>query len=299
MSILINSNTILLVQGITGNEGGKATREMLSYGTKVAAGVTPGKGGMTTEEGIPVYNTVSEALTAHPEINATFIAVPGKFVPSAAEEAIMARIPLINILSERIPIADVALFLALAEQASVRVVGPSSVGIISPGKSKIGSIGSSGLATKVFTPGSVGVVSKSGGMTSELSRILSEAGFGQSTALGIGGDPLIGFDFLDAARLFEKDSETKAMVVFGEVGGTLENKLAEEIRAKRILKPVIALIAGVFAERLPQGTVLGHAGALVEGEESKASFKVRALEEAGAHIAETPEDIVRLLQKIL
>lgn len=299
MSILVDHNTAVLVQGITGKEGLKAAREMAKYGTRVVAGVTPGKGGEATEEGVPVYNTVAEALAAHPEINASLIAVPGKFVPSAAEESVAANIPLINILSERVPIYDLARLIALARKAGVKLVGPSSVGIISPGKSKIGSIGSSGLALTIFTPGSVGVISKSGGMTSEISRILSDSGIGQSTALGIGGDPLIGFDFTDAALLFESDPDTKAIVIFGEVGGTYENRLAEAIQAGVITKPVVALIAGVFAEGLPHGVALGHAGAIIEGERGKASVKMQALRAAGAHVADTPEDILAILQKVL
>ena len=217
MSILIDQTTAVLVQGITGKEGSRAAHEMLAYGTAVLAGVTPGKGGMKTEEGVPVYDTVAEALLRHPEISASVIFVPGKSVMIAVEESITARIPLIVIVSERVPVADVSRIIALGKEAGVRIVGPSSVGIISPDKGKIGSIGSSGLATRIFARGPIGVVSKSGGMTSEISRILTEQGLGQSTALGIGGDPLLGSSFLDVALLFEKDPETKAIVLFGEV----------------------------------------------------------------------------------
>lgn len=299
MSILIDIHTRVLVQGITGREGSRASHSMLEYGTHVVAGVTPGKGGEMTEDGVPVFNSVAEALRAHSEINSTLIAVPGKFVRAAADEAINAHIPLINILSENISIADIAYIIALAKQEGVIVVGPSSVGIISPGKAKIGSIGSGGLADTTFTPGFVGVISKSGGMTSEISRILSEAHLGQSTALGIGGDALIGFDFLDAAVLFEGDLETRALVIFGEVGGTYEDRLADAIREGVITKPVVALIAGVFAEQLPLGTTLGHAGAIIEGERGKASVKIATLREVGAHIASTPEEIVTILTNLL
>jgi succinyl-CoA synthetase alpha subunit len=298
MSILVNKNTIVLVQGITGKEGSRAAREMRSYGTVVAAGVTPGKGGESID-GTPVYNSVAEALQSHPTLNATLIAVPGKFVRAAAEEAIRAHIPLINILSERVPVADVAYVLALARQQGVTVVGPSSVGVISPNEAKMGSIGSGGMAAKVFTPGPIGVISKSGGMTSEISRVLSDAGLGQSTALGIGGDPLVGLDFLDTALLFECDPQTKALVIFGEVGGTYEERLAEGLSNGVVTKPTVALIAGVFAESLPMGTTLGHAGAIIEGERSKASSKIMRLKAAGAHVAETPEDIVDILKSLL
>ena len=299
MSILINKQTRVLVQGITGKEGGRAAKEMASYGTVVCAGVTPGKGGTTTEEGVPVFESVAEAMKAFPEINTALIAIPGKFVGAAAEESINAGIPLVNILSERVPMRDVAHMIALAREKRAIIVGPSSVGIITPNKAKLGSIGSGGLAARVFMEGVVGVISKSGGMTSEISRILTESGIGQSTALGIGGDPLIGADFLDIALLFEKDPETKALVVFGEVGGTYENQLAVAIKEKKLTKPVVALIAGVFAETLPSGTALGHAGAIVEGERNKASVKIAELKAAGAYVAETPEEIVGILKKIL
>jgi succinyl-CoA synthetase alpha subunit len=299
MSILVNKNTNVIVQGITGKEGSRAAREMLAYGTRVLAGVTPGKGGEVTPEGIPIFNSVAEALTKFPEINTALIAVPGKFVGAAAEESITAGIPLINILSERVPVLHVARLIALARKHSVCLIGPSSVGILSPGKAKIGSIGSAGLAQKIFTPGPVGVISKSGGMTAEISRMLTEEGFGQSTVIGIGGDPLIGSDFRDIALFFEHDPDTKVIVVFGEVGGTYEEQLATAISSDEITKPVIALIAGVFAESLPWGTALGHAGAIIEGDKGKASTKITKLKTAGAHIAETPEDILGILRKIL
>lgn len=299
MSILVDKNTCVLVQGITGKEGSRAAREMLTYGTRVSAGVTPNKGGEVTPEGIPIFNTVADALTKFPEINTALIAVPGKFVGAASEESIAAGIPLINILSERVPALHVARLIALSRKHSVRIVGPSSVGILSPGRAKIGSIGSSGLAEKIFHEGHVGVISKSGGMTAEISRLLSSEGIGQSTVIGIGGDPLIGSDFRDIALLFEKDPETSAIVVFGEVGGTYEEQLADAIAKREITKPVIVLIAGVFAESLPWGTTLGHAGAIIEGDKGKASTKIAALKAAGAHIATTPEDIISILKERL
>jgi succinyl-CoA synthetase alpha subunit len=298
MSILVDKNTKVIVQGATGKEGARALREMLAYGTCVLAGVTPGKGGEVTPEGIPIFNSVIEALTKFPEINTALIAVPGKFVGAAGEESIAAGIPLINILSERVPVLHVARLIALGRKHGVLIVGPSSVGILSPGKAKIGSIGSAGLAQKIFTPGNVGVISKSGGMTAEISRMLTEEGFGQSTVIGIGGDPLIGSDFRDIALLFERDPDTKVIVVFGEVGGTYEEQLASAIKSGEITKPVIALIAGVFAESLPWGTALGHAGAIIEGDQGKASTKIMVLKAAGAHMATTPEDIVGILRKL-
>lgn len=299
MSILVDESTKVLIQGITGKEGSRACKEMIAYGTKVLAGVTPGKGGMATEEGVPVFNSVQEALAQFPEINATLVIVPARFVFAAVKEAINAGIPLMNVITEKVPVADVATMIALVRVKGVKLVGPSSVGIISPGKSKIGSIGSSELVNKIFKQGNIGVISKSGGMTAEISRILTEAEIGQSTVLGIGGDMLIGSDFLDIALEFEKDSQTKALVVFGEVGGTYEEKLAEAIEKRVVTKPVVALIAGRFAETLPQDTVLGHAGAIVNKGRGSASSKIEAVRNAGALIAETPEDIPSLLTRIL
>ena len=299
MSILINKETIVLIQGITGKEGSRAARGMLSYGTNVVAGVTPGKGGQKTEDGLPVYNTVAEAVKEHPDVNATLIAVPPAFVFDAVAEAIQNKIPLIDILTEKVPVAQVAKMIALAKKAGVRIIGPSSVGILSPGQSKIGSIGSSELVYKIFSPGPIGVISKSGGMTAELSRVLTDAGLGQSTIIGIGGDVLIGSDFVDIALEFEKDPDTKAIVIFGEVGGTYEEQLAEAIAQKKITKPVVALIAGRFSEQLPQDTVLGHAGAIVNKGQGSASSKMQALREVGSLIATTPEDIPVLLKEKL
>ncbi|MDP3901073.1 MAG: succinate--CoA ligase subunit alpha [bacterium] len=299
MSILVDENTKVLVQGITGKEGSRAAHEMLAYGTKVLAGVTPGKGGQTTEDGVPVFNSVKEAVAQFPEINTALIVVPPQFVGAAAAESIEADIPLIDILTEKVPVAQVATMIALARKHGVVLVGPSSVGIISPKKGKIGSIGSSELVHTIFSKGNIGVISKSGGMTAEVSRILTDADLGQSTVIGIGGDLLIGADFVDIARLFEKDEDTKAIVIFGEVGGTYEEQLAREMKSGSISKPVVALIAGQFSEKLPQDTVLGHAGAIVSKGRGSAASKIAALKEAGALIADTPEDIPGLVRKAL
>ena len=299
MSILIDQQAEILIQGITGKEGSRAAREMAQYGTKVVAGVTPGKGGQTTEEGAPVFDTIAEAVRRFPSIKATLITVPAPFVLDAVLEAISNNIPVIDILTEGVSVSAVATMKAYANHFNVQIIGPSSVGILSPGKIKIGSIGSSGLAEKLFAPGPIGVISKSGGMTAEISRILTESGLGQSTVVGIGGDMLICSDFLDIAKAFEKDPSTKAIVIFGEVGGTYEEKLAEAMKQGIITKPVVALIAGRFSESLPQDTVLGHAGAIVSKGKGSASGKIAALKEAGAKIAETPEDIPQLLKSIL
>lgn len=298
MPILVSKNTRVLVQGITGKEGSRAAKEMLAYGTHVLAGVTPGKGGQIVE-GIPVFNSVAEAMIKFPDINTALITVPAPFALDAVLEAIASHIPLINILTEKVPVQHVAKMIAFAKQYKATIVGPSSVGIITPGEAKIGSIGASELIHSIFKPGPVGIISKSGGMTAEISQIITKAELGESTVVGIGGDVLIGSDFVDIAKLFEADPQTKVIVIFGEVGGTYEEQLAEAIKRKEITKPVVALIAGKFAETLPQDTVLGHAGAIVSKGRGSANSKIKLLRDAGALIAETPEDIPTLIKKII
>ncbi|MBI3335765.1 MAG: succinate--CoA ligase subunit alpha [Candidatus Portnoybacteria bacterium] len=304
MSILIDEHTRVLIQGITGHEGSRACREMLLYGTKVLAGVTPGKGGLVLRslgeggQNVPVYDTIKEALKKHPEINASLIAVPAPFVKDSAMEAICAGISLIDILTEHVPTQDSAYIVAWARQKGIRVVGPASVGIISPGKAKLGSIGSSEIS-QVFKQGEVGVISKSGGMTAEIASILTKAGLGQSTVLGIGGDQIVGSDFVDIMLLFENDLQTKAIVLFGEIGGTYEEKVAEYISQEKCTKPVIAIIAGKFSKKLPHETVLGHAGAIVAKGRGSYESKVKALKNAGVLLADTLEEIPILVKKAL
>ena len=297
MAILINKKTGVLVQGATGGEGSRATQSMLAYGVAVLAGVTPGKGGERVH-GVPVYNTVSEALARHPGISATLLAVPAAHVRAAAVEAIGAGVKLVNVLTERMFVRDAAQVVQFARAHGTILVGPSSVGIISPGQGKIGSIGS-GEAERVFSPGPTGIVSKSGGMTAEIASVLTRAGLGQSTALGIGGDQIIGFDFVDALSMFAKDRETKAVVLFGEIGGTYEELAADFMREKKFAKPVVAVIAGKFAMRFPQGTVMGHAGAIVAKGRGSYDSKVKALRGAGAKIARTLDEVPDLLRAAL
>jgi succinyl-CoA synthetase alpha subunit len=270
---------------------------MISYGTKVLAGVTPGKGGKKVE-GVPVYDTVKEALRNHSSINASLIVVPAPFVKDAALEAIMNGVPLINIITEHVPTVDSAVIIAWAREKGVRVVGPSSVGIISPKKGKIGSIGSSEIQ-KVFTPGHVGVISKSGGMTAEISVTLTAAGIGQSTVIGIGGDQLIGSDFVDLLSLFEKDKETRAVVLFGEIGGVYEERAAEFIRKEKFKKPIVAVVAGKFSDHLPKEIVLGHAGAIVAKGKGSYASKIEAFRRAGVHLAHTIDEIPILLKRVI
>lgn len=294
MAILIDKNSNVLIQGITGGEGSRAAKEMIAYGTDVVCGVTPGKGGQTVE-GRPVYNSIKEALEKHPEVNVSLIAVPAPFIRKAALEAIENKIRIINILTEHVTVQDCAYIYASAKKAGVMVIGPSSVGIISPGKGKLGAIGS-GEVKNVFIPGPVGIISKSGGMTAEISSVLSQAGIGQSTVIGIGGDQIIGSDFVDILKLFEADPETRAVVMFGEVGGSYEELAADFIKAKGFTKPVFAVIAGAFSEKLPKETVLGHAGAIVSQGRGSYSSKVKALEGAGVKVTNSLIELVQLIK---
>lgn len=297
MSILVSKNTRVLVQGITGKEGARAASEMRSYGTKVLAGVTPGKGGQKVD-GVPVFDTVAEAMRKHPEINTSLVVVPGGFVKDAVMESVAAGIKLVNVLSEHVPVADVAMMIAYARARGSLIVGPSSVGIISPKEGKLGSVGSGGV-DRVFQPGPVGVISKSGGMTAEISSILTQAGIGQTTAMGIGGDVLIGATFTDIMELFQKDPKTKAVVIFGEVGGSYEEEAAQMVIDKKFTKPLIAVIAGKFSRDLPQGTTLGHAGAIVSEGKGSWDSKMRILKKAGAYLPETLEDLAETVKKAL
>lgn len=314
MSILVTENTKVLVQGITGKEGAKVTLQMKNYGTKVLAGVTPGKGGQEIH-GVPVYNSVKEAMGNHIGINTSFVSVPGFAVLGAVTEAIDAGIELINILTEHVPIQDSAKMIALAHNTSdggrvkrsetpdssevgrIRIVGPSSIGIISPGVGKVGSIGGEDPRS-VFRKGNVGVISKSGGMASEVSWILTKSGMGQSTVVGIGGDILEGSTFADLLLDFEKDPQTESVIIFGEIGGTYEEDAAELIKSGKFTKNVVAFVSGLFAEMLPSGTKLGHAGAIVYGEKGSYKSKINALKEAGVIIAKTPDEIPELLKVV-
>lgn len=297
MSILVDKNARVLIQGITGGEGSRACSEILRYGTKVVAGVTPGKGGQKVE-GVPVYNSVAEATAKHRGITASLIVVPAPYVRDAALEAMHAGIPLLVILTEHVPTQDSVLMVRWGRIFGSRIIGPSSVGVISPGKGKIGSIGSSQVAD-VFTPGPVGVISKSGGMTSEIAVVLSRAGFGQSTALGIGGDTIIGSDFTDMLSLFADDAETRAVVLFGEVGGSYEEQVPEYIKKTKFKKPVVAVVAGWFTGQLLEGTTLGHAGAIVSRGRGSYTSKVAALRKAGVRVVDVLEEIPAILSKLL
>ena len=294
MSIYVDEDTKVLVQGITGREASEKVPEMLEYGTDVVAGVTPGKGGQEVH-GVPVYDTVKEALEQHPEINASIVYVPPRFAKDAAFEALDAGIPFLNIITEHIPVRDTWEIHRKAEEKDATIVGPTSVGIISPGKTKLGPIGGSD-PEKMYRPGKIGIVSKSGGMTTETAHVIKQSGFGVSTAMGIGGDIIAGTDFTDALKSFEEDPETEAVIIFGELGGRSELKAAEFIE-EEMSKPVVAFIAGRFTENLPSKQY-GHAGAIIRAEENRPSYKKKRLEEAGAHVVDMHHEIGKKLEEL-
>ena len=287
MAILIDENTRVLVQGITGRVGSFQTKIMLDYGTKIVAGVTPGKGGTETH-GIPVYDFIEEALRDH-EVNAAISFVPARFAKDAAIEAIDNGIPFLVLTAEGIPDHDVITILNYAAAKGTTVLGPDTPGLVSPGKCKLGV-----HPNRVLKEGHVGVVSKSGALSYEVCRVLVEHGIGQSTVVGIGGGPLWGLSQKDVLKMFQEDPETKVVVLLGEVGGTMEQEAAAFIE-KSMDKPVISLIVGRAA---PKGARMGHAGAIVEGEEGTAENKIKALKNAGSFIAKNPSQIPEIIKKV-
>lgn len=296
MSIFVDEDTKVLVQGITGREASEKVPEMLDYGTDIVAGVTPGKGGQEVE-GVPVYDTVAEAVEEHPEINTSLVYVPPFAAKDAIFEALEHGIKTLNVITERIPTKDAWKIYQRVEEEDATLVGPTSVGIISPGKSKLGPIGGN-EPDKVYEPGKVGVISKSGGMTTETSWVVRQAGYGVSTAAGLGGDVIAGTTFEDALRKFEEDDQTEAVVMFGELGGTYEEKAAELLEEGEFTKPLIVYITGKFTEDMPEKKY-GHAGAIIRGDRGKPSKKEEKLREAGAHVADVHHEIVEKLQEIL
>jgi len=288
MSILVNEDTRLLVQGITGREGTFHTRQMLDYGTRIVAGVTPGKGGMKVE-GVPVFDTVQQAVE-ETEANASIIYVPARFAPDAILEAACAGIPLIVCVTEGIPVLDMIEVCYHLQRMNVRLIGPNCPGLISPGKAKVGI-----MPGHIHTPGPVGVVSRSGTLTYEVVHALTRAELGQSTCVGIGGDPIIGSDFISILRLFEADPDTKAVVLIGEIGGDDEERAALFIRAE-MTKPVVAFVAGRTA---PPGKRMGHAGAIILGTSGTASAKIAAFQAVGVSVAEYPSQIPTLLKEVM
>ncbi len=286
MAILVDKNTRVLVQGITGREGRFQTHLMLEYGTNVVAGATPGKGGETVEDKVPVFDTVEQAVKAT-GANATIIYVPGPGAPDAIYEAIDAGIALIICISDPVPLQDMMRVRQYLDRSSSRLIGPNCPGLLAPrDRIKIGII-----PGYVSIPGTVGVVSRSGTLTYEVVNALTERKIGQSTCLGIGGDPVRGLGFIDVLELFQNDPETEKVVMIGEIGGTDEQKAADYIR-EHMTKPVVSFIAGRTA---PPGRTMGHAGALIEGGVGSAEDKIKALQTAGVKVAMHPEQIPDLL----
>ncbi|MEM2203853.1 MAG: succinate--CoA ligase subunit alpha [Sulfolobales archaeon] len=291
MAIIVDRSTRVLVQGITGREGSYHTASMMDYGTKVVAGVTPGKGGSSVN-GVPVYNTVERAVRMHPEINTSILFVPAPYAPDAFYEAIDAGIKTIIVITEGIPLHDEMKMISYARSKGVIVVGPNCPGVISPGERvKVGI-----MPARSFSPGSVGIVSRSGTLTYEISEALSKAGMGQSTVVGIGGDPVVGLDFIEVVEMFNKDPRTKAIVVVGEIGGDAEERLAQYIKERGMAKPMVAYIAGRTA---PPGKRMGHAGAIISMGRGDAETKIKALEAVGIRVAVTPVDVANILSQII
>lgn len=288
MAIYINDNTNVLIQGITGNQGAFHAEQMLAYGTKVIAGVSPGKGGQEVH-GIPVYNSVAESMKHH-EIHASILFVPAKHVKDSAFEAIHAGIKLLVLLPEHIPVHDTMAILAYASCNGTTVVGPNTFGLVSSGISKIGI-----MPNQYFVPGPVGVVARSGTLSYEIVGAMANEGIGTSTVIGLGGDRVVGLNFIDVLSRFEEDPETKAVVLIGEIGGTAEEDAAAFI-AQHMSKPVIAYLAGKSA---PEGKRMGHAGAIIDRGMGTLSGKIKALEEAGVKVATLPFEVPRLVKKEL
>lgn len=304
MGILITKDTKVLIQGITGKEGQKAAQRMLDYGTNVIGGVRPGKGG---EEvlGKPVFNTVQEAVDVLSKAKdpmdtlgsmVSAIYVPPFAAKSAIMEAIDAGIPQISTIIERIPIQDTAYCLAAAKEKGIQIIGPSSLGYIVPGVGRVGVVGGpKEQADEIYQPGSVGIISRSGGMTNELSWQMRKGGLGQSAAVHVGGDLLMGTTYADLLRLFEADDETKVVAIFGEHGGSYEFEIVDLIKNKEYTKPLAIYVGGKFANTLPEGMNIGHAGAIVERGKGAAE-KEAALKEVGVMVAETYEQLVELVK---
>ncbi len=294
--VLVEDNSKVLIQGITGRSGQQVAKQLLDYKVQVVGGVTPGKGGQEVF-GVPVFNSVEEAIISVGKVDVSMIYVPPLMAKDAALEAINAGIGLVHIFVEKVPILDTSIILSRAQEKGVKVLGPSSVGLITPGKVKIGSIGGDS-PNRAFSAGNVGVISRSGGMTSEISLQVKNAGYGVSTAIGIGGDLLIGLTLSELLPEFEKDADTKIVVAFGEVGGSAEIEAANLLKDGKFTKPLIVYIAGKFSETLPKGTALGHAGAIV-GFETTLDEKKKILKDCGAIICEDLSDLGGLLKQNL
>lgn len=286
MSVFIDQDTKLVVQGITGRDGSFHTKQMMQYGTQVVAGVTPGKGGQSFEGTVPIFNTVSDAVQAS-GANTAVIYVPPPYAADAIMEAAASGVSLVVCITEGVPVLDMTRVYAFVKERGVRLLGPNCPGLISPGQSKVGII-----PGRICTPGPVGVVSRSGTLTYEVVYQLTSAGIGQTTCVGIGGDPINGTNFIDCLEAFERDPATKAIAMMGEIGGTDEQEAAEYVRDK-MKKPVVGFIAGQTA---PPGRRMGHAGAIISGSAGTAAEKIESFEQCGIGVAKRPMDFVELIK---
>ena len=286
MSVFIDNKTTLVVQGITGRDGSFHAKQMLEYGTKLVAGVTPGKGGQKFEGSVPVFNTVAQAVEAT-GANTSVIYVPPPFAADAMMEAAAAGVKLIVCITEGVPVLDMTRVYPFIQERGARLIGPNCPGLITPGQSKVGII-----PGRICTPGPVGVVSRSGTLTYEVVYQLTRAGMGQTTCVGIGGDPINGTNFIDCLAAFEKDPHTKAVAMMGEIGGTDEQEAARFVK-ENMKKPVVGFIAGQTA---PPGRRMGHAGAIISGSTGTAAEKIDAFKDAGMSVAQRPKDFVELLR---
>ena len=297
MAILADQNTRVLIQGITGREAASFTKDMIDYGTAVVAGVTPGKQGQQIY-GVPVYDTVRTAVQEYP-CDASVISVPPPMVKEAAMEAFENGIKLAVIVTERVPRKDVIELLEVAKENNARVIGPNTLGFISPHSIKLGMAGGPVAdVKKAYMPGNVGIASRSGGMTTEIANLLTTNGIGQSTCISIGGDSVVGANFLDLIPLFNADPETKAVVLFCEPGGVVEEALCDYIKRENISLPIVVFIAGRFADDMP-GVRFGHAATIVEGEKGSTKSKIEILKKNGVRVAESFSDIVSILKEYL
>lgn len=286
MSIFIDKNTKLVIQGITGRDGSFHAKQMMEYGTQVVAGVTPGKGGQKFDGTVPIFNTVADAVKAT-GANTSVIYVPPPFAADAIMEAAASGVALVVCITEGVPVLDMTKVYPFVKERGVRLIGPNCPGLITPGEAKVGII-----PGRICTPGPVGVVSRSGTLTYEVVYQLTRAGIGQTTCVGIGGDPINGTNFIDCLAAFEKDPATKAIAMMGEIGGTDEQEAAEYVK-KHMKKPVVGFIAGQTA---PPGRRMGHAGAIISGSSGTAAEKIEAFEAAGMGVAKRPKDFVELIQ---
>ena len=297
MAILANKDTRIIVQGITGREAVTFTKDMIDYGSKVVAGVTPGKGGQTVH-GVPVFDTVYQAAREH-SAEASVISVPPAMVRGAALEALSNGIRLLVIVAERVPRRDTIEVLEVARADGAVVIGPNTLGMINPHTVKIGMAGGPVENVKsAYMPGPVAIASRSGGMTTEIANLLTTHGIGQSTCVSIGGDPVVGSNFLDLVPLLDRDPDTKAIVLFCEPGGIIEERLSDLVLSGEIKTPIVAFVAGRFVDKIP-GVRFGHAATIVEGTRGTAAGKIEQFQKAGIHVAEGLNDIVSILKTFL